>query len=296
MLAIKADGLCCYYCAGAIGSLICDSGALESDWAPCSAIELETSRTQILANLEVWEVQKRLFAASDEEFEGEEVRTRLGEGLAHFRARVLGQTRGQERWGSNADLALYTLLSNVLVVVITADLVTPTSSFDKDEAVACSELWFDPLVESVKTRVVCVVLHRNHFQIGVVRTPTVRAIFRRGADWDEARRLILSFIKARPPSRPLGPFWKAHPTSPTTTTTTSTTTTSIAAASGPCSPRRAPQASKRKSMENVKEKCEYGRDSRQTHLTPYNTHTPHTTPYTPHTTHNTHITHHTPHA
>ena len=122
---------------------------------------------------------------------------------------VSGQISGQEMWGSNTDLALYALYTPVLVVVIRADLVTPSSSFTADDKVACSELWFDPLVEAVKTRVVCVVLDRDHFQIGVVRTPQVRAVFQRGADWDDARRLILTFIKARTlggPSVPPGPL------------------------------------------------------------------------------------------
>ena len=130
------------------------------------------------------------------------------------RARVSGQISGQEMWGSNTDLALYALYTPVLVVVIRADLVTPSSSFTDDDK-ACSELWFDPLVEAVKTRVVCVVLDRDHFQIGVVRTPKIRAVFRRGADWDDARRLILTFIKARTLGGPLGPTWTPNPSSST---------------------------------------------------------------------------------
>ena len=48
VLAIRADGFCCYYCASAIGSLTLNSEALSSDWAPCSSTELEAVRAQIL--------------------------------------------------------------------------------------------------------------------------------------------------------------------------------------------------------------------------------------------------------
>ena len=56
VLAIRADGFCCYYCASAIGSLTLNSEALSSDWAPCSSAELEAVRAQILHNLEAWKV------------------------------------------------------------------------------------------------------------------------------------------------------------------------------------------------------------------------------------------------
>ena len=78
-------------------------------------------------------------------------------------ARVSGQIAGGE---AGFDLALYALFSNVEVVVIRAGLVSPTSSLETDLKVACNVLGFDPTMEAVKTRVVCVVLYRDHFQIG----------------------------------------------------------------------------------------------------------------------------------
>ena len=155
-----------------MGSLVRNPEALCIDWTPCSALELEA---QILQNLEFWKAEKKGFAGSELEFENEEVRAHLNESAEDFCARVSGQISGQEMWGSNTDLALYALYTPVLVVVIRADLVTPSSSFTDDDKVACSELWFDPLVEAVKTRVVCVVLDRDHFQIGVVSPPSTRS-------------------------------------------------------------------------------------------------------------------------
>ena len=97
---------------------------------------------------------------------------------------------------------------DVLVVVIDAKVVTPTSSLADDDIKACAPAHFDRTEEAPKTRVVCAVLDRNHFSLGVVRAPEVRAIFQLGPDWDAARHLILGFIKARKsPSVPLCPQW-----------------------------------------------------------------------------------------
>ena len=138
--------------------------------------------------------------------------------------------KGEERCGSK-------------VVVIRADLVTSKSSCEADIKTACSELGFDPVIEGVKTRVVCVVLDRHHFQIGVVRTPQVRAVFQMGSDWDQACHLILAFIKARSSSdAPLCPPWVSHDTAtPTTVTVPPTVTDVFRGSSGPW---WAPQASR----------------------------------------------------
>ena len=253
-----------------MGSLVRDPDALSLDWAPCSAPELEASRAQILQNLELWKAEKRCFVGSEAEFENEEVRAHLTESSEDFCARVSGRISGQGMWGSNTDLALYALYTPVLVVVIRADLVTPSSSFVDDDKAACSELWFDPLVEAVKTRVVCVILDRHHFQLGVVRTPQIRAVFQRGADWDEARHLILAFIKARPSRGSLGPPWAPAPS------VAALPCGSTDAALVPC-PRSVPQASREESKEcsdGVKDKLN------PMHATHYTTQHSQQTPYT----------------
>lgn len=82
--------------------------------------------------------------------------------------------------------------------------VTP-NEWDEDKG--CEELWFDPVVEAEKKRVICVVMDNAHFELAVVRTPEMRFIFDRGTDWIWARRLILNFVKFRVPGAPLGPKW-----------------------------------------------------------------------------------------
>ena len=135
----------------------------------------------------------------------------LNEGLKSYKGRLNGDiVKGKEMHGSYIDLGLYTLFSNVLVVIIDAERITP-SSLATEDAKACTELWFDRIAEEdfPKTRVVCVILHREHFQLGVVRSPQVRGIFQLGHAWDQARRLILTFLKGHTPGQPLGPNWKS---------------------------------------------------------------------------------------
>ena len=64
----------------------------------------------ILRNLEAWKVEKRPWSGSEEEFEAEVVKTHFNETLEDFCARVSGLIKGEERCGSNTDLALYTLI------------------------------------------------------------------------------------------------------------------------------------------------------------------------------------------
>ena len=190
LLAIKGDGLCCYYCANAIGVLCKNEDALVSDWAPCSMVEVEAARLQIMENLNSWYLQKRPFYLSDEEFEADDF-PHLQETRQKFTDRLMGKiNKGEEMWGSSCDLALYSLFTDVLVVVISPEKLSKHSSLEQDEKLACRELWYDCVVEAPKTRVVCIILQNHHFQFGVVRSPRVRAIFRRGADWDAARHLI----------------------------------------------------------------------------------------------------------
>ena len=96
--------------------------------------------------------------------------------------------------------------TDVLIVLVDAQRITPSTSNKWDEDKGCEELWFDPVVETKKKRVLF--MDNAHFELAVVRTPELRFIFDRGADWVGARRLILEFIKRRVPGTPLGPKWE----------------------------------------------------------------------------------------
>ena len=114
------------------------------------------------------------------------------------------------RHGTVNDLALYTLGMNVRVAVI------PTSRIfnnTPDEKLVESVVLASVPGECDKSRVICAVLHKNHFDLGVLRTSgSVQAVFQVGKEWDDALQRLLSFIKSRsPPPEPkredLGPRW-----------------------------------------------------------------------------------------
>ena len=55
--------------------------------------------------------------------------------------------------------------------------------------------------ESDNTRMVCAILHKQHYDLGVLRTNQgVQAVFQVGDEWDTAIHLILRFIRARLPA------------------------------------------------------------------------------------------------
>jgi hypothetical protein len=93
-------------------------------------------------------------------------------------------------------------------VLLVAERVTSGTCIDSDAAKCCEELWFDKVIEAEKKRVVCIVRDNEHFELAVVHTPEMRFVFDLGADWVEARRLMLEFVKKRVPGVPLGPKWE----------------------------------------------------------------------------------------
>ena len=209
VFTIRSDGLCGYHCLAAVSSLIEDPRALDSGYFPCSHAVVPLTRKRILDTYESWWAVKREFCASDEEMEEREVRSHVDGTSQAFRDRVNGGDLGQVGglWAWPCDMALYVLNTDVLIVLIDTQRLTATSALELDEVKACEELWFDPVVEKAKKRVVCFVVHKDHFQLGVVRTPAPRFIFERGDDWDLARRLVLTHIKQRIPDAALAPVW-----------------------------------------------------------------------------------------
>ena len=202
--AIRGDAFCGYHCAGALGALLQDPRALDSGFE-CSYEVLAATRKRIFDAYSEWWTAKRAFYATDAEMEEEDVAAHV-ESSQVFRDRVSGKKEGGLlAWP--CDLALYALKTDVLVVVVDAQRVTPVTSDEWDEDKGCVELWFDPVVEAEKKRVICVVMDNAHFDLAVVRTPGLRFIFDRGTDWVRARRLILNFVKFRVPGAPLGPKW-----------------------------------------------------------------------------------------
>ena len=106
-----------------------------------------------------------------------------------------GKATSKDRLGSTPDLAMSMYRENVRVMVVNADEISRDTPDEKlhlavSSAIAPGE--FD------KSRVVCAVLHKCHFDLAVLHTTEgVRAVFSAGQDWDSACRFILGFVKSR---------------------------------------------------------------------------------------------------
>src|SRR5690349_18016646 len=105
---------------------------------------------------------------------------------------------------------MFTWQENVRVMVVnTRTLSRDTADQDLEKAVQ----YVGIAGERDKTRMVCAILHKEHYDLGVLHTAHgVQAVFQVGAEWDNAIRLILRFIKAKLPpegraQRLLCPRW-----------------------------------------------------------------------------------------
>ena len=103
-----------------------------------------------------------------------------------------GLESGQALHGTINDLALFSLLLDVRIIVIHADEIQ-TDSSEEDMSKYCTVAGFRH--ESEKSRVVCAVLSGDHFDIGAVHLPGVRAIFDNGEDWECGLTHILCFFR-----------------------------------------------------------------------------------------------------
>ena len=132
------------------------------------------ARVRIQANLQKAVEPKREFFPEEQEMEAH-IATMIGEALHEFTARVSGKVSGQARLGPTTDLALYTLEEDVRVMVIATDKIFSTTPDEKLlESVVSA---FVP-GEREKSRVVCAILHKEHFDLGVIRTlDSVKAVF-----------------------------------------------------------------------------------------------------------------------
>ena len=83
-----------------------------------------------------------------------------------------------------------------MMVIVTANIFSTTPDEKLLESV------FPAFVagEREKSRVVCAILHKEHFDLGVLRTSdSVHAVFQLGLEWDRALLSLLGFVKARSP-------------------------------------------------------------------------------------------------
>ena len=81
------------------------------------------------------------------------------------------------------------------MVIDSGIILADSSAEELRAAVRKAELKTD--TEYAKCRVLCAVLHKKHYDLGVVR----RAVFKADTEWEAAASLILAFIKSKAPSR-----------------------------------------------------------------------------------------------
>lgn len=186
-----------------IGALCTDVNALDQNHAACSSDELRDARKLILQNFESVVNAKREFFPTVEELEAHTC-TFLGEPSTVFVQRVSGKAVGKARLGNDFDLAMSVWKENLRVVVIHTDEI------NTDRAATFAIV----PGERDKSRAVCVVLHKEHFDVCVLRSPnSVQAVFQIGTEWDSALQTFLSFIRTRlSSSNTLVPRWSARDT------------------------------------------------------------------------------------
>jgi len=125
----------------------------------------------------------------------------FGELPSSYIPRVTGTAKGQDRLGVINDFAAYTAKTPFQVMVIdTGDIWADSSDDDLSRAVRKAEIRTDS--EFVKSRIFCVVLHKKHYDLGVVRYDgLIQAVFAAGVEWEAAQALILAFVRSKSPPR-----------------------------------------------------------------------------------------------
>ena len=125
---------------------------------------------------------------------------------------------GPNRLGSNTDLALYALYEQIQIVIVNArTILRDSTEATLRQAVMLAgsgDYGAHDELGCRKSKFVCAILSENHYQLGVVRSPQIRAVFDEGKDWENALRLILEYVRSRAPVRlgerflPLSVAWK----------------------------------------------------------------------------------------
>jgi hypothetical protein len=178
--------------AGVVGRLCFDVDAIIDGITSCSLTELAETREQIIFNFTKWKdnYRERHHKTLDE------IELKVFECLVlsskDYLLHASGLVKGIDLQGDMQDLAIYTLFLDIRIEVISVDEIHADST-DAQLLLACRPATFPE--ECFKRRVVCAVLSKNHFDIGVLFRPEVQAVFDLGPDWDRAKTLILRFLR-----------------------------------------------------------------------------------------------------
>ena len=186
-----------------VGQLCSDPTAVESGKTSCSREELEVTRELILFNFNRWRDRVRALCSSEAQLE-EKVIDAVFSTSQYFLFHAAGLIPGEDKQGEIHDLAIYTLFLDIRVIVVHADAIRADST-EKQLSEACIVAGFEG--ECEKRRVVCAVLEKGHYDLGVVFRPEAHAVFENGPEWETARSLILHYLRARKAKPQPKVFW-----------------------------------------------------------------------------------------
>jgi hypothetical protein len=200
VVAVLADGDCCYHLCGVFGDLMIDRDAVQSGTTACLPSKTTAARVRIMDNINEYVDFVKSTCVDESEVDGA-ILENFGELPSSFVPRVTGVAKGEDRLGLINDFAAFTAKTPYQVMVIDSGIIWSDSSDEElRRAVRKAELKTD--TEYVKCRVLCAVLHKKHYDLGVVRSAgSVQAVFKADTEWEAAASLILAFIKSKAPSR-----------------------------------------------------------------------------------------------
>jgi hypothetical protein len=182
------------------GDLMRGRDALQSGATPYSPAATMAVRVRMMDNINEYTDLVKSACVDPSEVEGA-ILENYGEVPSSYEPRITGTAKKEARLGLINDFAAYTAKTPYQVVVIdTANIWSDTPDEELlKRAVRKAEIKTD--TEFVKSRVLCAVLHKNHYDLGVVRSAgSIQSVFAAGAEWEAAEQLILAFVKSKAPS------------------------------------------------------------------------------------------------
>lgn len=177
-----------------------DPDAVQCGTTACWPAATMAARVRIMGNITEYIDFVKSTCVDPSEVEGA-ILENFGELPSAYIPRVTGTAKEDARLGLINDFAAYTAKTPYQVMVIdTAQIWSDSSDEELHQAVRKAEIRTD--TEFVKCRVFCVVFHKKHYDLGVVRCQgMVKAVFAAGAEWEAAVSLMLAFVKSKSPAR-----------------------------------------------------------------------------------------------
>ena len=176
-----------------------DAETVQCGYTSCTLEATAAARVRIMTNINAYVDLIKATCVGESEVEGA-IMDHFGELPSEYVPRVTGVATGRNRKGLINDFAAYTANTPFQVMVIdTGEIWSDATDQELQRAVRKAEFRTD--VELVKCRFFCVVMNKEHYDLGVVRfAESTQAVFSL-AEWEFALGLILAFVKSKSPVR-----------------------------------------------------------------------------------------------